>query len=133
MLVTQRRLHPLPCSKSRLRTLEHAAVAEAVAVAVANDAGLHKCAVAGDRNRVRVIVAQVEMAWCTCTIVTAPTLAANMCAAAMPCKLCSGGTARMRAASALPDERQRSNTLAFNLSMLAYNWCTLVRARRLRA
>ena len=44
------------------RAFQHAAVPEAVAVAVADDARLHKRAAAGHRDRVRVVVAQVEVA-----------------------------------------------------------------------
>ena len=46
----------------RKRAFEHAAVAEAVAVALADDARLHERAVARHSDRVRVVVAQVEVA-----------------------------------------------------------------------
>lgn len=46
------------------RTPQHAAVAEAVAVAVADDPRLHKCALAHHGDGAHVVVAEVEVALC---------------------------------------------------------------------
>ena len=62
----------MPGNTSKLRTLEHAAVAKTVAVAVADHAGLHKRAVPRHRDRVRIVVAQVEVACSTRMCVNAP-------------------------------------------------------------